>query len=58
VRVVISLGRVSGGLRLLRGRLSSRVRRPLERFLQRIISGSERSSLWIDAICAKEMGKL
>jgi hypothetical protein len=37
---------------------SSSGRQPLERFLQRIISGSERSSLWIDATCAKETGKL
>jgi len=58
VRIVVSLGRVCGGLRLLRGRRSLRGRQPLVRFLQRIISGSERSSLLIDATCAKETGKL
>jgi hypothetical protein len=35
-----------------------RSRQPLERFLQWIILGSERSSLGIDAIRAKETGKL
>jgi hypothetical protein len=58
VRVVVSLEIACGGLRLLRGRRSLRGRQPLERFLQWIISGSERSSLWIDAICAKETEKL
>jgi hypothetical protein len=47
VRVVVSFGRVCGGLRLLRERRSLRDRQPLERFFQRIILGSERSSLWI-----------
>jgi hypothetical protein len=58
VRVVVSIGRACGGLKLLRGQCSLHDRQPLERFLQWIISGSERSSLWINAICAKETGKL
>jgi len=58
VRVIVSLGRVCGRLKLLRGRRSLCGRQPLKRFLQRIISVSERSSLWIDATCAKETGKL
>jgi hypothetical protein len=58
LKVVASLGRVCGGLRLPRGRLSFRGRQPLARYLRWIISGRGVSSLWIGAACVREMGKL